>query len=84
MAKGRKTGGRKKGTPNKINGDLRGMILEALSNVGGVAYLQDVAQTDRRAFCALIGRTLPLAVQGDPNAPLIPGTIEVRIVDTRG
>lgn len=30
-----KTGGRQKGTPNKINADLKAMILGALDEAGG-------------------------------------------------
>ena len=68
---GRREGsGRKPGVPNKLSGDLKSMILDALGNAGGVAYLQDVAQNDRKAFCALLGRVLPMTVQGDPENPL--------------
>jgi hypothetical protein len=36
MAKGKKTGGRQAGTPNKFTGELREMILQALDGAGGV------------------------------------------------
>ena len=39
-----KTGGREKGTPNKISGALREMILGALDDAGGQAYLMRQAQ----------------------------------------
>lgn len=62
--------GRKRGVPNKLSGDLKAMILDALGREGGVAYLQEVAQSDRKAFCSLLGRVLPMTVIGDPNAPM--------------
>lgn len=34
-----KTGGRQKGTPNKLTADVKAMILEALDKAGGVKYL---------------------------------------------
>jgi hypothetical protein len=34
-----KTGGRKKGTPNKLTADVKAMVLEALDRAGGVSYL---------------------------------------------
>lgn len=34
-----KTGGRQKGTPNKLSGDVKAMVLAALDEAGGVAYL---------------------------------------------
>lgn len=51
--------GRKAGTPNKITRVLTEAIDEALERVGGVDYLVDVANKDRKAFCALLGRRLP-------------------------
>jgi hypothetical protein len=60
-----KTGGRKKGTPNKDTGDLRAMILEALTNKGGVAYLEKQADENPKAFLSLVGRVLPLQVTGE-------------------
>lgn len=62
--------GRKKGVPNKLSGDLKAMILEALGREGGVEYLCNVAQEDRKAFCALLGRVLPMQVTGDAENPV--------------
>lgn len=60
MAKGRKTGGRKPGSQNKFTGALKEMILQALSNVGGVSYLEAQAAENPVAFMALVGKTLPI------------------------
>lgn len=66
--KRQKTGGRVAGTPNKVTKELKETILLALEGVGGVAYLQRKAEDPRSAsaFLALIGKVLPLTVQG-PN-----------------
>jgi hypothetical protein len=64
MAIGKKTGGRKKGTPNKENKELREMILQALDNCGGPEYLQKQAEAKPAAFLALLGKVLPMTVQG--------------------
>lgn len=70
-AKGsKKTGGRVKGTPNKTTTQLKEMILMALSNQGDVKYLERAAQENVPAFLSLVGKVLPLTVQGDPNNPL--------------
>ena len=62
---GRRPGaGRRKGVPNKINADLKEAILRALHRAGGDDYLLQVAKDDPRTFCALIGRVLPMTVQG--------------------
>lgn len=58
--------GRPKGAVNKTTKELKEMILEALNGVGGVGYLMDSA-TDpksKTAFLALIGKVLPMTVQG--------------------
>jgi hypothetical protein len=65
MAKGKKTGGRQAGTPNKVTGELKAMILQALENAGGVDYLQKQANESPTAFLSLVGKVLPLQVGAD-------------------
>jgi hypothetical protein len=64
MAAGVKTGGRQKGTPNKATKALKDMILEALNNKGGIEYLEQQADENPTAFLTLIGKVLPLQVNG--------------------
>lgn len=71
MALGAKTGGRTKGTPNKLTGDLKAMILQALDGAGGVAYLQTQADKNPAAFLQLVGKVLPLQVSGEGGGPVI-------------
>lgn len=59
MAKGRKTGGRKPGIPNKLTTDVRELILSALTAAGGKKYLTTQAKENPAAFMALVGRCLP-------------------------
>lgn len=62
MAAGRKTGGRAAGTPNKVTGELKDMILTALDKAGGVKYLHKQAADNPQAFMTLVGKVLPLQV----------------------
>jgi hypothetical protein len=79
--KGRpKTGGRQKGTPNKLSADVKAMVLEALDKAGGVAYLLTQAQTNPNAFLTLVGKVLPMTLAGDPDNPVAVQAIERRIV----
>lgn len=80
MAVGKKTGGRKKGTPNKLTGELKDLILNALSEAGGLKYLVTQAQNNPTAFLTLVGKVLPMQVSG-PGGGAIPHAVEVRIVD---
>jgi hypothetical protein len=59
-----KTGGRSAGTPNKVSGELKEMILQALDGAGGISYLQDVADRHPAAFLSLVGKVLPMTVLG--------------------
>lgn len=71
--------GRPKGKGNRISGDVKEMILTALTNVGGVAYLQEQAQKNPVAFMALIKAILPkdMRVSGNPENQE-PVVIEIR------
>lgn len=70
MALGQKTGGRKAGTPNKVTGELKDMILGALDDVGGKEYLSHQAKENPTAFMTLVGKVLPMQVTGANGGPL--------------
>lgn len=65
--------GRKKGAVNKVTGELKDMVLTALTNVGGVTYLEARAKDSPAAFLTLVGKVLPLQVTGKDG-----GEIRVR------
>ena len=63
--------GRKKGVPNKFNGEIKAAIVEAFEAAGGAAYLLTVAQTKPEVFCSLLGKVLPMQVTGDGGGPVV-------------
>ena len=63
-------GGRPKGSPNKLNRDLREMILGALADAGGQKYLAAKAITHPAPFLALLGKVLPTQVTGANGGPI--------------
>ena len=67
---GERRGGRRPGTPNKINRDLKEMILGALSDAGGREYLAARAFDAPAAFLTLVGKILPLQMAGDGGGPV--------------
>tara|TARA_R110002167_G_scaffold185793_1_gene386561 strand:- start:1327 stop:1575 length:249 start_codon:yes stop_codon:yes gene_type:complete len=73
-----KTGGRQAGTPNRINGNVKEMVLTALDGAGGVDYLIDQAQENPGNFLSLVGRVLPMQLEGsgDDGAITINVTLE--------
>jgi hypothetical protein len=63
-------GGSRKGVPNKINADVKAMILGALDALGGQQYLIEQASKNPASFMTLLGKVLPTQIQGDPDSPL--------------
>jgi hypothetical protein len=65
----KKTGGRKKGTPNKTTALLKDAILQAATEAGGddglVGYLTKQARENPVSFNALLGKVVPMQVTGD-------------------
>ncbi len=64
-----KTGGRKRGTPNRTTALLKDAILEAAPQAGGdtdglVASLKQQAKENPWPFMALLGKVLPLQPAG--------------------
>ena len=74
MAIGHKTGGRQKGSLNKLSADIKAMIVGALEDVGGRDYLAARALDAPAAFLTLVGKVLPLQMAGDGGGAV---TIEV-------
>ena len=82
MAQGRKTGGRKKGTPNKVTADVRSMVLASLDKVGGIGYLVKQSEENPTAYMTLVGKCMPTKIEGDADNPL-KHIHEIRIVGQR-
>lgn len=57
-----KTGGRKKGSRNRVTKAVKDMVIGALADAGGQAYLLQQAQKNPSAFMTLIGKVLPMDV----------------------
>lgn len=72
-----KTGGRQKGSSNKLTADVKDMILAALDKAGGIEYLVTQARSNPSAFMTLIGKVLPMQLTGKDGAPLTPPVIHI-------
>lgn len=88
IGKGTPGPGRKKGVPNRTTTLLKDAILMAAQKAGGdgpegiTNYLTTQAIENPGPFLSLLGKVLPVQLQGDPNAP-IRHAVEVRIVDAQ-
>lgn len=75
--------GRPKGVQNKIPGEVKRMVIEALEGAGGVEYLIACAHDKRTAsaFLTLVGKVIPLQVRGEftsPDGSMAPTIIAIR------
>jgi hypothetical protein len=68
---GERRGGRKAGTPNKLTGALKDMILNALDRAGGIDYLVTQADDNPTAFLTLVGKVLPLQVDAEHKGEIV-------------
>jgi hypothetical protein len=77
MAKGFKTGGRTKGTPNKTTTQVKQALNEAFEQMGGVPALVEWGQENPTEFYKLWVKILPVQTNDGEtgNAPI--GRIEV-------
>ena len=76
---GSKSGGRKKGTPNKTTKALKDLILGALDEKGGLKYLARQADENPAAFMTLVGKVLPMTVSGDSDD----GSIAIKVIERK-
>lgn len=70
MAKGEKTGGRSKGTPNKQSLAVKQCIVNAFENIGGVANLSVWAEANQTEFYKLWGKMIPHEVTGEDGGDI--------------
>ncbi len=68
IGQGKAGPGRPKGVPNKTTAMLKDAVLEAAARAGGkaglVGYLETQATMNPNAFMSLLGKAMPLQVQG--------------------
>lgn len=62
---GERRGGRRKGTPNKVNATVKMMVLGALDAKGGQKWLESQMDENPQSFLTLLGKIMPTQVVGD-------------------
>lgn len=68
--------GRPKGSANKVQADVKAMILGALEQAGGQQYLAEQAEANPAAFMSLVGKVLPKDVRAE-----VSGAIELVLAE---
>jgi hypothetical protein len=59
MARGRKTGGRKKGTANKMTLSLKDTLMAVLEDLGGEDFIREWAESHKTEFMIIMSKLLP-------------------------
>ncbi|MCE9567666.1 MAG: hypothetical protein K8U57_37165 [Planctomycetes bacterium] len=78
MAKGAKTGGRTKGTPNKTTAAVKNALTEAFEKLGGVRSLAEWGQANPTEFYKLWVKLLPQEVAlTDPDGDPVSFTLNI-------
>ena len=62
--------GRPKGSIDKGNAMIRELVVQALSEVGGSDYFVRVSESHPAAFMALIGKVMPVQIEGSGGGPV--------------
>ena len=73
MATGKKTGGRQKGTPNKLNANAKDNIAAVFQRIGGLEAMAQWATENRTEYYRIYSRLLPIDAQisGANGGPLV-------------
>lgn len=72
--KGKKTGGRAKGTPNKLSATVKENIVAVFNRLDGTAGMAAWARENPTPFYQIYSRLLPTEVEGTLDASL---TVEI-------
>lgn len=64
IGEGKPGPGRPKGVGNKTTTAIKEAVVEAFNKAGGVDYLVGLSKSDPKTFCGLVGKVIPLQVEG--------------------
>ncbi len=65
-----KSGGRKKGTPNKVTASVREGLEAAFAGLGGVDHMTNWAKENPTEFYKLLTKLIPVQVTGEEGGPV--------------
>lgn len=76
VGKRKKTGGRKKGTPNKITLSIKQAVIDTFGKLGAVAHMTNWAKLQPSEFYRLAARLIPTEVTGAAGGPVQLSVVE--------
>lgn len=78
MAKGKKTGGRKAGTPNKFSISVKASTLNVYNALGGDDAMTTWARNNQTEFYKIAARLIPTEVVGHGGGPV---QVAMKVID---
>lgn len=75
--------GRPKGSTNKLKGELKDMIRQALDESGGVDYLKQQATSNPNAFLSLVGKIIPKDIKHEVTGGKEPIKVDLTALSTQ-
>lgn len=82
MALGKKTGGRQKGTPNKLSTNVKDNVISVFESLGGTDHMKKWAEENPSHFYNIYAKLLPLQVTGEGGGP-IESSLTVKLVSAK-
>ncbi len=67
---GERRGGRQKGVPNKLSGNVKENIVAVFTRLGGTAAMAEWAEDNKTEFYRLYAKLLPMQVTGQDGEAL--------------
>lgn len=71
MALGQKTGGRQKGTRNRVTYGVKHSISEVFERIGGIEGFADWAEENKSEFYRHYAKLLPIDIGASEEGPLV-------------
>ena len=81
----KKTGGRQKGTPNKVTKQMTDMVRESLDDAGGKDYLIWLSQNHPNAYAGILKSIIPKQIQAEisETVSLTPEEKKLRLIELK-
>jgi hypothetical protein len=81
---GKKFGGRKKGTPNKLSATVKDNVIEVFAEIGGIEHMKQWALDNPNNFYNIYAKLLPTEIEAEvAHSGEILNKIERVVVDPK-
>lgn len=72
------------GSPNKISSKIKEALEQSFDDVGGVKYLNRMAEAEPKAYLGLLGKIIPKEIKGEVRVSLMDSIMRQIYGDKQG